>query len=142
MSNIVTPEFAVRDWRKSKHFYCAILGFTCLYERPEEGFCAISYEEAELMLDQIGLGRSFGSFDLPASGPLGLGVNIQIEVSDITPLLAALKRARYPLVLPPEERWYRIGNKEEGNRQFIVADPDGYLLRFFSDIGTRLWAQA
>jgi len=26
---------------------------------------------------------------------------------------------------------------EAGNRQFIVADPDGYLLRFFSDVGRR-----
>jgi hypothetical protein len=23
-----------------------------------------------------------------------------------------------------------------GNRQFVVADPDGYLLRFFTSLGT------
>lgn len=26
---------------------------------------------------------------------------------------------------------------KNGNRQFVVADPDGYLLRFFSDLGQR-----
>jgi hypothetical protein len=36
-----------------------------------------------------------------------------------------------------ETRWYRIGRIERGNRQFVVADPDGYLLRFFEDLGER-----
>ncbi|HEY0476960.1 MAG TPA: hypothetical protein VGD37_05520 [Kofleriaceae bacterium] len=36
-----------------------------------------------------------------------------------------------------EERWYRRNDHEVGNRQFVVADPDGYLLRFFGDLGQR-----
>jgi hypothetical protein len=40
-------------------------------------------------------------------------------------------------VIPIEERWYRRDQMETGNRQFVVADPDGYLLRFFSDLGRR-----
>lgn len=36
-----------------------------------------------------------------------------------------------------EERWYRPDAFEAGNRQFVVADPDGYLLRFFEDLGRR-----
>lgn len=36
-----------------------------------------------------------------------------------------------------EERWYRVNEQETGNRQFVVADPDGYLLRFFEDLGLR-----
>ena len=35
------------------------------------------------------------------------------------------------------ERWYRKNGAEVGNRQFVVADPDGYLLRFFEDLGSR-----
>ena len=38
----------------------------------------------------------------------------------------------------PEERWYRQGEAERGDRQFVVEDPDGYLLRFFSDLGERI----
>ncbi len=45
--------------------------------------------------------------------------------------------AGYPLYLPLEEKWYRKGETEVGNRQFVVADPDGYLLRFYEDLGTR-----
>lgn len=36
-----------------------------------------------------------------------------------------------------EERWYRADDREVGNRQFILLDPDGYLLRFYQDLGRR-----
>lgn len=51
------------------------------------------------------------------------------------------------IVVPLEERWYRVdvaesggrwqttGPTEAGNRQFVLADPDGYLWRPFSDLG-------
>ena len=50
-------------------------------------------------------------------------------------LLAALKGAA--LHLPVEERWYRAGDRDIGVRQFVVADPDGYLLRFSEPLGSR-----
>lgn len=137
MANALVPEFAVSDWRRSKAFYCGVLGFACAYERPEEGFCYLRLGDAELMLDQIGQGRTFGNGHLPTSYPFGMGLNVQICVPAIEPLVAALAKARHPLFLPVEERWYRIGETEGGNRQFVVADPDGYLLRFFQDLGTR-----
>ena len=51
--------------------------------------------------------------------------------------LAALEAASWPLYLAPEEKWYRAGNRESGVRQFIVQDPDGYLLRFQESLGLR-----
>ena len=107
---------------------------------PEEGFCYLALGEAELMLDQIGLGRDFGGDHAPTSRPFGRGVNLQIRVPSIAPLLAAL--AGTPLSLPPEERWYRREDHEVGQRQFVVADPDGYLLRFYEDLGRRPPPQA
>ena len=41
------------------------------------------------------------------------------------------------LFRPLEAAWYRRGDHEVGNLQFLVQDPDGYLLRFFSDLGER-----
>ena len=58
MPSVLVPELAVSDWLQSRRFYCGILGFDCLYERPEEGFCYLSLNGAELMLDQIGEGRT------------------------------------------------------------------------------------
>ncbi len=133
----LVPELAVSDWRASRRFYCGILGFHCHYERPEEGFCHLGLGEAALMIDQIGLGRTFGDGLAPAARPFGKGVNLQIRVPRIQPLVTALSATGTPLHLPPEDRWYRRRDDEVGHRQFVVADPDGYLLRFVETLGAR-----
>ena len=58
-------------------------------------------------------------------------------VKDVAPLLSALKAADWPLFRDVHDAWYRAGNDEGGNRQFLVQDPDGYLLRFAQDLGRR-----
>lgn len=133
MPSLVVPELAVSDWLRSRNFYCDILGFDCLYDRPEEGFCYLSLNGAELMIDQIG-GRTFDDEHLPIKYPFGKGLNVQIQVEEIEPLVTALVAAEVPLYLDVEDTWYRKDNTEVGNRQFVVADPDGYLLRFFQPL--------
>lgn len=137
MSNALVPEFAVTNCRKSIQFYCDVLGFTVRYDRPEDGFAYIALEEAELMLDQIGKGRDFDAEHLPKNYPFGRGINFQILAPDLNSMIDALEYAGVSLFLPVEERWYRKHDHEIGNRQFVVADPDGYLLRFYEDIGSR-----
>ena len=137
MPSLVVPEFAVSDWVKSRKFYCEILGFACLYDRPEEGFSYISLDGAELMIDQIGEGRTFDDGHLPTEYPFGRGLNVQIQVEDIAPITSALVAAKIPLYLDVEDKWYRKDDSDVGNRQFVVADPDGYLLRFFQSLGSR-----
>ena len=41
------------------------------------------------------------------------------------------------VLIPLEERWYRQQQTENGNRQFVVVDPDRYLLRFYTYLGKR-----
>lgn len=137
MGNALVPELAVSDWQRSKAFYCDTLGFRCNYERPEEGFCYLSIGDAELMIDQIGQGRTFDDGHLPVKYPFGKGLNLQIRVDDIAPMIKALAEIGHALYLPLEDKWYRVGDEESGNRQFVVADPDGYLLRFYQDLGSR-----
>lgn len=44
--------------------------------------------------------------------------------------------------MEPEEKWYRIGPSEEaGIRQFLVQDPDGYLVRLQMSLGHRTLEQ-
>ncbi|MBO9471986.1 VOC family protein [Shimia sp. R10_1] len=137
MPNALVPEFAVRNYKQSLAFYCDLLGFECEYARPEEGFAYLKLGGAELMIDEIGTGRTFDDGHLPTAYPFGRGVNVQIEVPEVGPLLINLAAAKHPLFLPLEEKWYRVGEIEFGNHQFMVADPDGYLLRFFEDLGER-----
>jgi uncharacterized glyoxalase superfamily protein PhnB len=64
-------------------------------------------------------------------------MNLQIEIPDVDALYGRAVTAGLTIHLPLEERWYRQGQEEAGNRQFVVIDPDGYLLRFFSGLGRR-----
>jgi catechol 2,3-dioxygenase-like lactoylglutathione lyase family enzyme len=131
------PELSVSDWQRSVAFYCGMLGFACVYDRPEEGFAFLRRGSAQLMLDQIGQGRTFNNGHGPETPPFGRGVNLQIAVESVAPILSTLQENDWPLFLPLEDRWYRRDAVLLGNRQFVVADPDGYLLRFYEDLGSR-----
>ena len=126
MPPTLVPELEVADLAVSVAFYVEVCGFALSYERREDGFAYLERGAAELMLEQAG----------PASGR-GLGMNLQIEVSDVDALRDRVVRAGSKVVRELEERWYRRGDAKRGNRQFVVADPDGYLLRFFQDLGAR-----
>lgn len=134
-NNPMIPELNCTDFKKSRAFYTDILGFRVDYERVEEGFAMLEREGAFLMIDEIGLDRTWATGDLDY--PLGRGINLQIEVSDVDTLYASVKAANHPVFLDMEEKWYRAGDIYVGNRQFLVQDPDGYLLRFFQDMGER-----
>jgi len=133
----LVPELSVSDVRVSLRFWCGILGFSVLYDRPDEGFAYLTLGEAEVMLDEIGKGRSFDALQPARDRPFGRGINLQIRVASVTPVLQGLAAAAWPLFLPMEDRWYRRGNRVLGNRQFVVADPDGYMLRLFEPVGQR-----
>ena len=61
----------------------------------------------------------------------------EIEVDKIKPILTNLKNNHYPLFIKLEENWYRKGNELLGNKEFLVQDPDGYLLRFSENLGSK-----
>ena len=132
----LVPELDVADLDRSLAVYVDALGFTCAFARPEERFAYLTREGAHLMLEEAaGPGRRF--HEAPLEFPFGRGVNLQIQASDVDALYRRVQAAGLRIVVALEERWYRQGQAEAGNRQFAVADPDGYLLRFFSDLGRR-----
>jgi catechol 2,3-dioxygenase-like lactoylglutathione lyase family enzyme len=130
------PELDVSDLEGSLAVYVDVLGFRCHVSRPEDRFVYLIRERVHLMLEEAhGPGRRFGSASLEF--PFGRGINLQIEVTDVEALYAKVQRSGLAIPIGLEDRWYRQGQEEAGNRQFVVADPDGYLLRFFSDLGRR-----
>ena len=48
-----------------------------------------------------------------------------------------LKENGYKIAFEMEENWYRQDNKLLGNKEFLIQDPDGYLLRFSEDLGEK-----
>lgn len=130
------PELDVTNLEQSLHFYVNTIGFSVKYERSEERFVMLDLEGAALMLEEAaGPGRRFRT--APLEKPFGRGVNFQIQVSDVDSIYKKVLASQSEIIVPLEERWYRSGAKELGNRQFVVADPDGFLLRLYSDLGSR-----
>ena len=132
----LVPELYVEDLDASLRFWCGLCGFGVVYDRPEDRFAYLNLDGCQAMLEEVGVpGRRWVTGALER--PFGRGVNLQMAVADVTPILAALAGAGWPLFLAPEEKWYRMGAGETGARQFIVQDPDGYLLRFSQSLGDR-----
>ncbi len=136
IKQILIPELDVSDLERSVEFYTKVLGCTVLYERPDERFVMLDFAGAQLMLEEAnGPGRRFRT--APLEKPYGRGVNFQILVADLETLYKNVLAVNAEIIVPMEERWYRRCEIELGNRQFVVADPDGYLLRLFNDLGER-----
>lgn len=131
----LVPELSVTDYEASRHFWCDLIGFSLRYERPEEGFGYLVLGSVHLMLDQINRGRTWATGALEP--PLGRGINFEVQVENLDTALQRIMSAGWPIFVEPEEEWYRAGDIEIGVRQFLVQDPDGYLLRLQQEIGER-----
>ena len=129
----LVPELLVEDLSASLGFWVALCGFEVLYDRPQEGFAYLHSGTAHLMLEEVGAGRNW----IPGAleRPLGRGINFQIMVPAINELLGRLAAADWPLFMAAEEKWYDTGDTRAGVAQFLVQDPDGYLVRFSSRLG-------
>lgn len=136
----MTPELNVRDIKASLNFYTQLLGFKVCFERLEEGFATIERDGAFIMLEQVDI------FDAPEEAwltaeleyPYGRGVNFQIIVDDIDTIHRLILQHGYPIQLPLEQRSYRAGIQLINVRQFMIMDPDGYLLRLTTDTSSKL----
>ena len=129
----MVPELDVSDLRVSIAFWCDVLGFEVAYARPEAALAYLEREGAQIMLNAISGRWQTGALDRP----FGRGVNLQVAVSSLDPILERLETARLALFELPHEAWYRAGNQEVGLRQCLVQDPDGYLIRLAEPLGLR-----
>lgn len=132
----LTPELLITDLTRSLHFWVDLIGFRVAYDRPEEGFAYLDLDGAQVMLEtRHPASRQW--LTGPLEAPLGRGINFEIAVSAVEPILARLEAAGWPLFMAVEDKWYRAGEVEMGQRQFLVQDPDGYLLRLAASLGSR-----
>jgi catechol 2,3-dioxygenase-like lactoylglutathione lyase family enzyme len=127
------PELSVSNIVESLRFYRDIIGFNVEYSRPKEKFYFLSIDSAQLMIEEINNHWWTGELVYP----FGRGINFQIEVNDVASIVKRLEEAEVTLFRAPEEKWYGGEGVEFGQVEFLVQDPDGYLLRFCQDIGER-----
>lgn len=135
----LVPELSVSDLEQSLRFYRDLIGFQVEFERPEDRFVYLSFHGSELMIEEDRKREGVSALWIvePLDFPRGRGLNLSIECPDARNLAQRLADAGIPLRKPLEENWYRNGEIQHGERNFLVQDPDGYLLRFAESLGTR-----
>lgn len=133
--NALYPELIVTDIERSLRFYVDVLGFHLEYDRPEEKFAFLSYQEAQVMLlqDNPNPHSRTGALEYPR----GQGVNFSIVSRSVAPIENSLKKTGHPLRIPVREQWHRVVESLHGEKQLWVMDPDGYLLRFIENLGVK-----
>ena len=137
----LTPELCCSNIKISLDFYTKVLGFEIQYQREEEGFAMLERQGSRIMLDEVSMTsaeRTSRTWILASlEKPFGRGMNLEIRTTHIDELYKCVQQSGATIFLPIEEKWYRVNDIEVGNRQFIVLDPDGYMLRFAQDLGDR-----
>lgn len=123
--NKLIPELSVSDIKRSKKFYLD-LGFEIKYERAENKFCFLELEGNQLMIEEINNNWNTGVLEYP----FGRGINISMEVKDINLIYQKAVLNDYKIFKSIMINKYRVKDKIIKEHEFLIRDPDGYLLRF------------
>lgn len=123
--NSLIPELSVTDLEVSKKFYLT-LGFQIKYERKEDNFCFLQMGRNQLMIEQINDHWSVGKLTYP----FGNGVNFSMRVSNVEKYYQKLKKKNIKFFKELMINSYRVGDTISEDIEFLIQDPDGYLLRF------------
>ena len=124
--NKMIPELSVFDIEQTKTFYND-LGFKIEYERPEEKFVFMSFQDSQFMFEQI---HDNGWNIDELIYPLGRGINFSIAVDDIEGLYKLVKTLNLEIYRELNRSIYQVNGTEETQTEFLIQDPNGYLLRF------------
>ncbi len=123
--NSLIPELSVSNINKSKEFYLKI-GFRIKYERKEDRFCFLELENNQIMIEENNNNWNTGKLEYP----YGRGINISMSISDVEKLYNMLKKKKINFFLDLEVHKYLVDDKIYYDKEFLIQDPDGYLLRF------------
>ena len=124
--NKMIPELSVFDIEQTKRFYND-LGFKIEYERPEEKFVFMSFQDSQFMFEQI---HDNGWNIDELIYPLGRGINFSIAADDIEGLYKLVKTLNLEIYRDLNRSIYQVNGTEETQTEFLIQDPNGYLLRF------------
>lgn len=123
--NSLIPELSVTNIEKSKEFYLN-LGFKIIYERKEDKFCFLYLEDNQIMIEEINNNWNVGEMKYP----FGNGINISMTVSDIDSFYESIISKKIVLFRKIKTSKYRVDDIIYEDKEFLLQDSDGYLLRF------------
>ena len=130
-------ELIVSNYENSLAFWTGPMGFVVAYSRPAQKFAYLQRPDgAQMMFYERDGDWETGAFEVP----LGRGAIFQISVSDILAVHDTVVAAGLPFYVELREKWRDWGDRQGGQREFLVQDPDGYLVMVSQKIGERPFA--
>ncbi|WP_206682613.1 VOC family protein [Paragemmobacter straminiformis] len=127
-------EMMVTDYPVSLAFWTELLGFGLAFERPAQKLaCLVHPDGAQVMVYQRDGDWETGAMERP----FGRGLVVQVYVADVDAVAARVRAAGLPFYVAPREKWRDWGDRLGGQREFLVQDPDGYLVMVVQRIGER-----
>ena len=123
--NSLIPELSVSNIENSIKFYTSI-GFQIMYERKEDKFCFLQLEENQIMIEEINDNWNTG----PLEYPFGRGINISMSIRNIDEYYNKIKENNIKIFEKLKINKYQVDDITYEDKEFLIQDPDGYLLRF------------
>lgn len=115
------------DIERTKKFYVDVLGFNLEYERTGDKFIFLSFEDIQIMFEQFRSdGWNVGELDYP----YGRGINFEMCISNVEEKYEQIIDFGVKPYLEMSYSSYRQDENEVLQKEFLIQDPDGYLLRF------------
>lgn len=123
--NKLIPELSVSNINRSKDFYI-MLGFQVMYERIEDKFVFLELNGNQIMIEEINDNWNTGTLEFP----YGRGINITMTIENVEELYNFLMKRKYPVFSEIMYNEYYVDDVKYVDKEFLLQDPDGYLLRF------------
>ena len=127
-------EFLVTDFDRTLAFWTGPLGFRVAFSRPAQKLACLEHPDGA----QIMFYERDGDWETGAlEHPFGRGAVIQVYVEDVEAIAARFSALNHPFYVPLREKWRDWGDRLGGQREFLVQDPDGYLIMVAQRLGER-----
>lgn len=134
----LVPELWCSDFERSMRFYTDSIGFKVAQRRGQDPHAYLSLNGAQIMIAHWTLDGRWEPWHPEAlERPFGRGINFQFMVDDVQYVYdrLLLKGIKLFRDFYTSEIWKTTCM--DTRRQFMVLDPDGYLLRFSQSVSTR-----
>ena len=125
--NSLIPELSVSNIEISKKFYLNI-GFKIKYERLDDKFVFLELENNQIMIEEINENWNTGKLEYP----FGRGINLSMSIKDLDNYYNKLMNKNIKFFKKLMINEYEVNNNVYYDKEFLIQDPDGYLLRFNS----------
>jgi catechol 2,3-dioxygenase-like lactoylglutathione lyase family enzyme len=121
--NSLIPELSVINIEESLRFY-KTLGFKVLYKRDK--FYFLELEQNQIMIEEVNNNWNTA----PLEYPFGRGINISMTVKNIEKYYEYIKKNNIKIFIELKKIPYKVGDTIYYDTEFLIQDPNGYLLRF------------